>query len=154
MKYGDLPKTQGACLYFIAGHELLHGLEQIERYALLTFEVVQLFGPCEDPRGQAFFDNDRPSAVLRLIHYRIVFAFMPNEGSEGWRPMQYCCICKMENIVKPIPVWVKDVVRQWISDEDAIHAKVAARTLAPLIDGDLKTVRKPLILGEAGIKIR
>src|SRR5713226_7733659 len=61
-------------------------------------------------------------------------------------------VCKMENIMKTISVWIGNIVRKWITDEDAIPLKVASATVS-LIDANFESPGQLLLNSELNIKI-
>lgn len=69
------PLPQCAPSNFIATDEILNGLQQVVVDVIHFFEQITFEAAAKDERGDTFFNEDRPSAVLIFIKLRVAFPF-------------------------------------------------------------------------------
>ena len=89
---------------------------------LLSGEEVEIFCDTKNIGGYTFFDEHRASAILALVDADLALPLPLEQRAGDRRPPKDGCICVVKNVVKPVVVWLHDIVGQTITDEQAVAA--------------------------------
>ena len=88
----------------------MHGFKQIKCDTFLSLKEIVILRAGKYPCGKPFFNDNGPAAILGLINFSVAFTLLFYQCAESRRPVKDCSVRKMENIVKPVSIRIKNVI--------------------------------------------
>src|SRR5207245_2482837 len=70
-----------------------------------------------------FLQDSGSSTILVLVDRGVTFPLAADDGANNWRPPQEDGVCNMKNIMVPISIAVRDVVREPGAEINAVAPK-------------------------------
>ena len=82
LQNGSFPQLEWALFYFIASHELLYRLQQVEGNTVLTVKEFELLGARKYPCSKPFLNDDCSAAILSAVNLRGALALLLYQRSK------------------------------------------------------------------------